>query len=188
MKYKILVGDSSPSFQKLLQMSFPDSEFEIVTLNDGQEVMNSLDQINPDAFLLNLSLSQKDGYELAEHINNQESFKHAPLILVKEAFEPLEKERLEMIEFDHIVQKPLDSDALVRTVRKAIEEKKIPMTLPEEPVWNEASAAGMKVELDEKVRELVKSEILSMQRELEKRIKARILAEIKMWLINNQKK
>jgi hypothetical protein len=46
----------------------------------------------------------------------------------------------------------------------------------------------MKVEFDEKVRELVKSEILDVQRELEKRIKARIMAELKMWLINSQKK
>jgi hypothetical protein len=72
-------------------------------------------------------------------------------------------------------------------VRAAIEERKIPMTLPEEPVWDLDSTAEMKVDLDEKVRELVKKEILGVQRELEKRIKARILAELKMWLIDNQK-
>jgi hypothetical protein len=73
-------------------------------------------------------------------------------------------------------------------VRSAIEARKIPLTLPEEPVWDESADAGMKVEFDEKVRELVKSEILDVQRELEKRIKARIMAELKMWLINSQKK
>jgi len=188
MKYKILVADSSPSFQKILQMAFPDSEFELFALNDGQDVMNSLHQIDPDAFLLNLSLSQKDGYELSEHINNQEAFNQVPLILIKEAFEPLDKERLETLKYDTLVQKPLDSDALVQTVRTAIEERKIPMTLPEEPVWGDGPSSRMNVELDEAVRELVKNEILSMQRELEKRIKARILAEVKMWLIDGQKK
>jgi len=188
MNYKILVADSSPSIQKLLQISFPDTEFEIFPFSDGQEVLDSLGQINPDAILLNLSLPQKDGYELGEHIKNQEAFNQVPLILIKEAFEPLDKERLKTFEYDQLVQKPFDSDALVQKVRTAIEERKIPMTLPEEPVWDLGSSAEMRVELDEKVRGLVKKEILGVQRELEKRIKARILAELKMWLINNQKK
>jgi len=188
MNYKILVADSSPSIQKLLQISFPDTEFEIFPFSDGQEVLDSLGQINPDAILLNLSLPQKDGYELGEHIKNQEAFNQVPLILIKEAFEPLDKERLKTFEYDQLVQKPFDSDALVQKVRTAIEERKIPMTLPEEPVWDLGSSAEMRVELDERVRGLVKKEILGVQRELEKRIKARILAELKMWLINNQKK
>ncbi|UCE41329.1 MAG: response regulator [Candidatus Aminicenantes bacterium] len=188
MNYKLLVADDSPSIQKLLQMSFPESEFEIFAFSDGQEVMDSLSQINPDAILLNLSLPQKDGYELGEHIKNLEVFNQVPLILIKEAFEPLDKERLEKLEYDQLVQKPFDSDDLVQKVRTAIEERKIPMTLPEEPIWDSGSTAETRVELDETVRGLVKDEILGVQRELEKRIKARIMAELKMWLIDNQKK
>jgi DNA-binding response OmpR family regulator len=188
MNYKIIVAEDSPSIQKLIQMSFPAEEFEIFAFSDGQEVLDSLSQINPDAILLNLSLPKKDGYELGEHIKNQEEFAQVPLIMIKNAFEPLDKDRLERLEFDELVQKPFASDALVQKVRSIIEERKIPMTLPEEPVWDEDATGDMKVELDETVRELVKKEILGMERELEKRIKARILAELKMWLINNQKK
>lgn len=188
MNYKILLADNSPSFQKLLQMSFPSSEFEIFAVNDGQQVIDSLNQIHPDAILLNLSLPQKDGYELGEYIKNQDAFINVPLILIKDAFEPLDKERLEALVYDFLVQKPFDSAVLVQEVRSAIEERRVPMTLPEEPVWGEASAAEKKLELDETVRELVKKEILDVQRELEKRIKARVTAELKMWLINSQKK
>ena len=46
----------------------------------------------------------------------------------------------------------------------------------------------MKVELDQKVRELVRQEILSAERESEKRVRARLLAELKMWLLDGQKK
>lgn len=188
MSYKILVADDSPSIQKLIQMSFPSDEFELFPFNDGQEVLDSLSRIKPDAVLMNLSLPQKDGYELGEHIRNQEEFMEVPLILIKDAFEPLDKDRLEGFQFDELVQKPFDSDELVQKVRSIIEERKVPMTLPEEPVWEEDNAVGMKVELDETVRGLVKQEILGMERELEKRIKARILAELKMWLIDNQNK
>ncbi len=188
MSYKILVADDSPSTLKLLQVSFPASEFEIIDFSDGQEVLDSLDQINPDAILLNLSIPSRNGYELGEYIKNQERFRKVPLFLIKEAFEPLDKERLNAFEFDELIQKPFDSDALVQRVRALIGERKIPLTLPEEPVWEEGLAVPSKVALDETVRELVKNEILSAERELEKRIKARILAELKMWMINSQKK
>ena len=188
MSYKILVAEDSPSTQKLIQMSFPDTEFEIFAISDGREVLDSLGQTNPDAILLNLSLPHMDGYELAQHIKNQEEFSRIPLFLIKEAFEPLDKDRLDVVGYDELIQKPFDSDGLVQRVRTAIEERKIPMTLPEEPVWDEDSDTETRVELDGTVRELVKQEILGVQRELEKRLKARILAEIKMWLIDNQKK
>jgi twitching motility two-component system response regulator PilG len=188
MSYKIVVAEDSPSTQKLIQISFPDTEFEIFPFADGKEVLDSLGQISPDAILLNLSLPHKDGYELGEQIKNQEAFHQIPLILIKEAFEPLDKERLGAIEFDQLVQKPFDSAALVESVRIAIEQRKIPTTLPEEPVSGLGKTSDRKVALDETVRELVKNEILDVERELEKRIKARLLAEIKMWLIDSQKK
>jgi DNA-binding response OmpR family regulator len=188
MNYKILIADDSPSIQKLVQMSFPSDEFELFPFTDGQQVMDSLSRIKPDAVLMNLSLPQKDGYELGEYIRNQEEFAQVPLILIKDAFEPLDKDRLECFQFDELVQKPFDSEALVQKVRSIIEERKVPMTLPEEPVWEEHTSGEMRVEMNETVRGLVKQEILGMERELEKRIKARILAELKMWLINNQNK
>jgi DNA-binding response OmpR family regulator len=188
MSYKILVADDSPSTLKLLQMSFPAPEFEIIAFSDGQEVLDSLAQINPDAILLNLSIPHKNGYDLGEYIKNQESYRTVPLFLIKEAFEPLDKERLDVFEFDELIQKPFDSDALAHRVKALIEERRVPSTLPEEPVWEEDSAAWSRAALDETVRELVKHEVLDVERELEKRIKARILAELKMWMINSQKK
>ncbi len=188
MNYKILIGEDSPSTQKLIQMSFPPDEFDIYAFEDGQEVLDSLSRIKPDAILLNLSLPKKDGYELGEYIQNQEEMKKVPLILIKEAFEPLDKERLETIEYEAIVQKPIDSEALAQMVKTIVEEKKVPMTLPEEPVLDKNSVQITKIELDQNVRDLVKREILSAERELEKRIKARVMAELKMWFINNQKK
>jgi hypothetical protein len=69
-----------------------------------------------------------------------------------------------------------------------IEGQKVPNTLPEEPVWGEGLPVERKVETDERFRHLIRQEMGDVERELEKRIKARILAELKMWLIDNQKK
>jgi DNA-binding response OmpR family regulator len=188
MPYKIIIADDSPSIQKTIQMSFPAPEFEVFAFNDGKEFIESLKQVVPDAILLNLSLPEKDGYEIGAFIKKKEEFKKIPLILLKEAFEPLDKERIAAFDYDDLIQKPFDSEMLTETVRTMIEGQQIPNTLPEEPVWGEESANELRGEPDEKFSRLIKQEILDAERELEKRIKARILAELKMWLIDNQKK
>lgn len=188
MPYKLIVADDSPSIQKTIQMSFPVPEYEIFAFNDGKKFMDSVKQIKPDAILLNLSLPQRDGYEVGAYVKAQEEFSRVPLILLKEAFEPLDKERIAAFEYDELVQKPFDSEMLVQKVRTMIEGQRVPNTLPEEPIWGEEEPDEKKVEPDERLRHLVKKEILDVERELEKRIKARILAELKMWLIDYQKK
>ncbi len=188
MGYKIIVADDSPSTQKLIQMAFSAAELDVFPFSDGQQVMDSLSQIDPDGILINLSLPQKDGYELGKHIRGKDKFDQVPLIMLKEAFEPLDKERLEAFEYDELIQKPFDSEALAQKLQALIEGRRVPNTLPEEPVWEEESSAGLNGELNENIRDLVKREILEVERELEKRIKARILAELKMWMINDKKK
>jgi len=188
MPYKLIIADDSPSIQKIIHMSFPVPEFEIFAFNDGKEFMDSVKQIKPDAILLNLSLPKKDGYEVGAYIKGQKEFSRVPLILLKEAFEPLDKERIADFKYDELIQKPFDSEMLVQRVRTMIEGQRVPNTLPEEPVWGEEVPDEKKVESDVRLRHLVKQEILDVERELEKRIKARILAELKMWLIDNQKK
>jgi DNA-binding response OmpR family regulator len=188
MGYKVIVADDSPSTQKLIQMAFSGAALDVVPFVDGQQVMDSIDQIAPDAIILNLSLPLKDGYELGEIIRGRTEFDQVPLILLKDAFEPVDKERLGAIGYDELIQKPFDSEALAQKLQAFIEAKKIPNTLPEEPVLVERPVPDWKLELDDSIKGLVKQEILQMERELEKRVKARIVAELKMWLINSQKK
>lgn len=188
MPYKIIIADDSPSVQKIIQMSFPAPEFEVFAFNDGEGFLDSLNQIHPDAILLNLSLPERDGYELGAAIRSQEEFSRVPLILLKEAFEPLDEVRIAAFEYDDLLQKPVDSETLVQQVRSLIEGLKVPNSLPEEPVRGDELPTEQKTEAEERMRHLIKQEIIDVERELEKRIKARILAELKMWLIDNQKK
>lgn len=212
MAYKLIVADRSPSVQKAIQMAFSDSEFEIYPFDDGLEVVESLSQINPDAVLLSLSLPHKDGYEVGFLMKSQEKFRHISLILLKGAFEPLNKEKIAGLDYDEIVQEPFDSERLVRMVRDLIEKKRNPQTLPEEPLLDEvpvtesslnpeeedstiealsqdvaisgkkslsSHSPEWKAVVEENVKDLVREEILNVERELEKRIRAKVLAELK---------
>ena len=208
--YKLVVAEWSPSVQRAIKMAFPESEFEIYPFRNGIEAEEELLQIKADAILLSLSLPNKDGYDVGRFIRRQEQLNKTPLILLKGAFDDLDKKRIAGLDYDEIIQEPFDSEKLVRTVRDVIEGNKEPHSLPEEPVMviedrtaeepeedlskntegkekrervdGNKATAELERDLQAKIKEWVKQESLNIEKDLEKRIGDRVLLEIKKWL------
>jgi len=182
MSYKIIVADDCMSVQRVIRIAFPDEEFDIYPFEDGKEVIKAVANINPDAVLLSLSLPGKDGYEVGSYLKSHRTLNQIPLILLRGAFEQTDKERIAELDYEEIVSEPFASEELVNLVRNIIERKRAPLTLPEEPAPAEIPMPESERISDESTKELLKGEILEMERELEKRIRARVFSDIKEWI------
>jgi DNA-binding response OmpR family regulator len=196
MAYKLIVADGSPLVQKVVQMAFGPPDFEVHAYEDGLEALQALAQVNPDAVILGVSLPRRDGYDVGRFLRSREDFKKTALILLRNGLEPLDQEKMRGLECDEIVSKPFDSEKLAGTVREIIDRKKGPLTYPEESLLDEASGSGSRPlfddtdfappenlpaaedGLEDRVRGILRGEILSMERELEKRLKASLRAEL----------
>ena len=194
MSYRIVVADPGPSVQKAFQLAFPEPEFRLFFFEEGSRLVESIAAIGPDTVLLSLSLPGTDAYAAARAIGRLEALRNVPLFLLKGTFELVDRDKVEGIPLEGVIQKPFDSEKLVATVRDAIDRKVSPQTMPEEPPLEEpaadppaAGAAPLRRPgpaspgadaLKAQVREIVREEVLEMERELEKRIRARILAEL----------
>lgn len=139
MAYKVIVADGSPTVQKIVQMAFPAADFEIFPFENGNDVVEAMGRINPDAVLISLSLSGKDGYDIGRFLQRRDEFRRTAVVFLREAFEPLDREKLEGLEYEAVVRKPFDSEKLARMVREVIDRKKFPGTFPEEPFPDEAA-------------------------------------------------
>jgi len=148
MPYKVIIADASPSVQKVVQMAFPEWGFEIYPFEDGHEVLESLDRINPDAVLVSLSLAGRDGYDVGAFLKSREEYKQTTLVLLRGTFEPLDHDRLAGLDYDKIVQKPFDSEGLAETVLEIVDKKKCPATLPEELILEEPPAVSQRPDPD----------------------------------------
>jgi DNA-binding response OmpR family regulator len=182
MPYKLLVAHNSPSVLKAILTAFSEPEYEVHQFKSGVEIMQEINQIDPDAILLSLSLHQENGYEIGRYLKEQEKFKQIPLILFYGAFETVDEEINEGSSYDELVQEPFDSEKLAKTALELIEKRKGPQTLPEEPVIDGESYESERIVLDEDIKEFVRTEIYEVERELEKRIRIRVLAELKNFL------
>lgn len=203
MPYKIIVADPSVSVQKAAQLAFPEPEFRLFPFEDGAALLDSIGEIRPDAVLLSLTLPGRDPFEIGRLLRAREDLRRVPLLLLRGTFDAPDPSKTAP-DHDGIVQKPFDSERLAAAVRGLIEQKTEPSTLPEEPIFASAAVplpgtvSGEPVSdapagpgpirpegpgpTDSLLREWIRKEIHGAEKDVEKRVRARVLADVKEWM------
>jgi DNA-binding response OmpR family regulator len=190
--YRIVVADPSPSVQKAAQLVFAEPEFRVHAFEDGASLLGAVDGLRPDALVVSLTMPGRDGYELGRALRSRKGLETVPLVGLRGAFEGLDADKSVPPEYDEVVAKPFDSERLAAVVRELIARKTGPATLPEEPVPPSAAAgaarrepappAGERAEADAGLKDWVRTELVGMEREIEKRVRARVAADLKEWM------
>lgn len=183
MARQIIVADSSPSVQKIFEMLFPEPDYNLKTCSNSEELLTILNDGRPEALILCLSLPHEDVYELVAKIKAKPEFQNLPIFLLKNAFEPVDEMRLASLSYTAIISKPFDSEKVANLIRQAIGVMEEPQSLPEElemednPSWEYLYSPS----LIASIRSILKQEIVSLERELEKRIIATLRNELRSW-------
>ena len=116
MPKKILLADDSLTIQKVVELTFSDSDFELVCVSNGQRALEKLREERPDLILADVVMPEKNGYEVCEAIKGNPATAKIPVVLLSGTFEPFDRERAERIGADAIVSKPFDSQQLLAQV------------------------------------------------------------------------
>ena len=148
--------------------------------------------VGPDALVVSLTLPGRDGYDVARTLRSRKELATVPLVGLRGSFECIDSDRNAPSDYDEVLPKPFDSERLAAVVRELIARKTGPSSLPEEPVWPDepgASATTGSAAPDRvaratgpDVKAIVREEIVDMEREIEKRVRARVLADVKEWI------
>jgi DNA-binding response OmpR family regulator len=197
--YRIVVADPSPSVQKSVQLVFAEPGFRVFPFEDGASLLESVDGIRPDALLVSLTLPGRDGYEVGRALRSRKELETVPLVGLRGTFECLDTDRNAPSEYDEVVSKPFDSERLAGLVRELIARKTGPSTLPEEPslpvgksVAGPVTPAGPGLPRpaaapEPGFKDWVREELVGMEREIEKRVRARVVADLKEWMSGDGK-
>jgi len=113
---KILLADDSLTIQKVVELTFSDSEYDLLCVSNGQRALEKVAEEKPDLILADVVMPEKNGYEVCEAIKANPATARIPVILLSGTFEPFDRERAERLGCDAIVSKPFDSQQLLRQV------------------------------------------------------------------------
>ncbi|MEO8431088.1 MAG: response regulator [Acidobacteriota bacterium] len=138
MAKKILLADDSLTIQKVVELTFSDSDYELICVSNGQLALDRVLESRPDLILADVVMPDKNGYEVCEAIKGNPSTARIPVVLLSGTFEPFDRERAERIGADAIVSKPFDSHQLLAQVDALI--ARAPAAADREPEPREAAA------------------------------------------------
>jgi DNA-binding response OmpR family regulator len=120
MGIKILVADDSPTVRHLI-MKFLDGEgYEIVTTSDSANVVDLIDEINPDLVISDIMMPGMDGYTFLRHIRKEKTRESLPVIMMSTKKREVMEELFVSYGISGYLQKPFEKEALVALIEKAL--------------------------------------------------------------------
>jgi CheY-like chemotaxis protein len=106
---KLLLADDSVTIQKVVDLTFTDEGLEVITVSDGQQAWEKLQEIVPDIVLADVFMPGLNGYQLCEQIKLSERFSHIPVMLLVGSFEPFDEAEARRVGADDYLTKPFQS-------------------------------------------------------------------------------
>jgi DNA-binding response OmpR family regulator len=182
MAYKVILLEDSPTVKKAVRMSLSFPDFELYTYHGIGEFLEKFLEMKPDVVLVGVSLVSRSESRALKDWKSLKISRKTAVILLRKVFEPVDQEKVAELDYDAILRVPFDSGRLISLVSNLMEKKDDPLSLPEEHLLDDFSIQEGFNDLDEKIRALVKQETLDMGRELEKKMKLQLVAEMKDWL------
>ncbi len=117
MGKKILLADDSITIQKVIELTFSDEDFEVVTVGNGRLAIERLPEARPDLVLCDIIMPEKDGYEVCDFIKKNPALAHIPVLLLTGAFEPFDQEKAARVGCDGFLAKPFEPQTLIAKVK-----------------------------------------------------------------------
>ena len=115
---RVLIVDDSDDTRELFAMVLKDAGAEVLAVADGREAMRAVLQWPPRVVVSDLKLRGADGCEILGELRSLEHLRHVPAIAVSGKTAPGEAKAALDAGFQEHVAKPLEPDALVRTVER----------------------------------------------------------------------
>jgi len=120
MRHTILLADDSPTIQRLVNQTFADTRFDIVTVNNGDAAIRKFDEIEPDVVLADIYMPGKNGYEVCAYIKAHASLSGTPVVLLVGAFDAFDEATATQAGAAAHITKPFEPRALIELVTSTL--------------------------------------------------------------------
>lgn len=129
----ILLADDSITIQKVVELTFGETEHRVVALSSGRELLRRLPDVRPDVILCDVVMPDLNGYEVCQTLKADPATLHIPLVLLTGTFEPFDRDRALAAGCDAIVTKPFEGRELVNVVEDLMRRSRAPHVAEPEP-------------------------------------------------------
>ncbi|HME07661.1 MAG TPA: response regulator [Bryobacteraceae bacterium] len=119
---RILLADDSPHAQRMGERILRDEGFEVVSLTDGDAVLASLQEADPDVLVADAFLPGKSGFDLCRYIKSNPLHSHMRVVLTAGLLEKLSEEESKQAGADAVLKKPFESSVVLSTLHPLLKD------------------------------------------------------------------
>lgn len=113
----ILVADKDSKLRNLIHLIFTeDTGYRVLSTSSGEEAVSKAKMMIPDVVLADVSLPDKDGYEISREIKDDPHLKNTSVILVAESVEAFDKAKADEVYADEVIRKPFEAAEIKKKV------------------------------------------------------------------------
>ena len=124
MPHRLLLADDSETIRRVIELTFSDEDIQVTAVGDGQQAIDRIREQPPDIVLTDVTMPERDGYEVAAFIKEDPALAHIPVVLLTGAYEPVDEARARAIGCDGVMVKPFEPQMVIKRVRELLEGKR----------------------------------------------------------------
>jgi len=114
MSKTILLADDSLTIQKVVELTFMEEDFDVVSVSDGDHALAKLGEVTPALVIADVHMPGASGYEVCRQVKT--AHPGVPVLLLVGTFELFEEEEARTAGADAHLKKPFDSQELLQMV------------------------------------------------------------------------
>jgi PleD family two-component response regulator len=116
-KIKVLVTDDDENIINIIRYSLDSDQFEVLEAANGKEALGMVFARSPDILILDIMMSEMDGYMVCEELKEHDSTKNLPIIILSARASVDDKVKAMGLGIDDYMIKPFDPRELEARIK-----------------------------------------------------------------------
>ncbi len=128
---KILVVDDDPDIRTVLSALLESRGYQVVTASDGKEGLDALKTEKPNLMILDLLMSEMDGFTVMQKLKDPRlaKYAHIPIMVLTSVREDASRRRYELetgvsMDVDDYIEKPINPPVVLERVERLLTKSK----------------------------------------------------------------
>jgi two-component system alkaline phosphatase synthesis response regulator PhoP len=123
---KILVVDDDKQITFFLEKLLTTEGYEVTSVNESSEAIETADSLNPDLFILDLMMPEPNGFELCRMLRANPNFSHTPIVIITVMDDNDSKAIARVAGANDYITKPFRPEELARRIKAVFGKIKKP--------------------------------------------------------------
>ena len=121
-KIKVLVADDDKNIVNIIRYSLDNDQFEVLEAANGKEALGMVFARSPDILILDIMMSEMDGYMVCEELKEHDSTKNLPIIILSAKASVDDKVKAMGLGIDDYMTKPFDPRELEARIKLRLKQ------------------------------------------------------------------